>query len=163
MVRHNCLTFAAMNAAYRMKKLLLILLASLIAAPALFANEVAGTWMTIDDESGKPRSYIDIWVENGIATGKITKILAIKPGENTNPLCTECKGADYNKPVVGLVILRGFKQDGNEWNGGTIMDPNNGKTYKCKIKSENNGQTLRVRGYVGISMFGRTQIWKKLK
>jgi len=157
------LTFAADNAAYRMKKLILILIACCIAAPSLFANDVAGTWMTIDDETGKPRSYIQIWVENGIASGKITKILAIKEGENTNPLCTECKGGDYNKPVVGLVILRNLKQDGNEWNGGTIMDPNNGKTYKCKIKAENNGQVLRVRGYVGISMLGRTQIWKKFK
>ena len=64
---------------------------------------------------------------------------------------------------MGLVILRNLKQDGNEWNGGTIMDPNNGKTYKCKIKAENNGQVLRVRGYVDISMLGRTQIWKKFK
>ncbi len=157
------MTIAAANAPYRMKKALLYLMLAFVVTPALFANDVAGTWMTIDDESGKPRSYIEIWVENGVAFGKITKILAIKPGENTNPLCTECKGADYNKPVVGLVILRNLKQDGNEWNGGTIMDPNNGKTYKCKIKSQDNGQTLRVRGYVGISMLGRTQIWKKFK
>jgi len=162
-VRHYCLTFAADNAAYRMRKLLLILVGLSGFAAPLLANDVSGTWMTIDDETGKPRSYIQISIENGVATGKITKILAIKEGENTNPLCTECKGADYNKPVVGLVILRNLKQDDNEWNGGTIMDPNNGKTYKCKIKAENNGQVLRVRGYVGISMLGRTQIWKKFK
>ncbi len=146
-----------------MKRMVLLFIALSSLGSALFANDVAGTWMTIDDESGKPRSYIQVWVDNGVAYGKITKILAIKPGENTNPLCTECKGADYNKPVVGLVIMRGLVQDGNEWKGGSIMDPNNGKTYKCKIKVENNGQTLRVRGFVGFSLFGRTQIWKKFQ
>jgi uncharacterized protein (DUF2147 family) len=132
-------------------------------ATALQANDIAGTWMTIDDETGKPRSYITIWVENGVAYGKIDKIIAIKPGENTNPLCTECKGEDYNKPVVGMTIMRGLRQEGDEWKGGTIMDPNNGKTYKCKVKVEDNGKILKVRGYIGFSLLGRTQIWKRAK
>lgn len=146
-----------------MKLSLRLLLLFLLTTLALHANDIAGTWMTIDDETGKARSYITIWVENGVAYGKIDKIIAIKPGENTNPLCTECKGDDYNKPVVGMTILRNLRQDGDEWKGGTIMDPNNGKTYKCKIKAENGGQILKVRGYIGFSLLGRTQVWKRAK
>lgn len=146
-----------------MKLLLRLLTVFLLTTLSLYANDIAGTWMTIDDETGKARSYITIWVENGVAYGKIDKIIAIKPGENTNPLCTECKGDDYNKPVVGMTILRNLRQDGDEWKGGTIMDPNNGKTYKCKIKAENGGQILKVRGYIGFSLLGRTQVWKRAK
>lgn len=146
-----------------MKKAVRIMLVLLVLITGIHANDITGTWMTIDDETGKARSYITIWIDNGVAYGKIDKIIAIKPGENTDPLCTECKGADYNKKVVGLTIMKGLKQDGDEWKGGTILDPNNGKTYKCKIKAENGSQTLRVRGYVGFSLLGRTQIWKKLK
>lgn len=146
-----------------MKLSLRLLTVFLLTTLSLHANDIAGTWMTIDDETGKARSYITIWVENGVAYGKIDKIIAIKPGENTNPLCTECKGDDYNKPVVGMTILRNLRQDGDEWKGGTIMDPNNGKTYKCKIKAENGGQILKVRGYIGFSLLGRTQVWKRAK
>lgn len=146
-----------------MKKTIRLLLVLGMLVTAIQANDVAGTWMTIDDETGKARSYITIWVENGVAWGKIDKIIAIKPGENTDPLCTECKGDEYNKRVVGMTILRGLRQDGDEWKGGTILDPNNGKSYKCKIKTENGGQILKVRGYVGFSLLGRTQVWKRAK
>jgi uncharacterized protein (DUF2147 family) len=146
-----------------MKKTIRLLLVLGFLVTGIQANDIAGTWMTIDDETGKPRSYITIWVENGVASGKIDKIIAIKPGENTDPLCTECKGDDYNKRVVGMTIMRGLRRDGDEWTGGTILDPNNGKTYKCKVKVENGGQILKVRGYVGFSLLGRTQIWKRVK
>jgi len=145
-----------------MKKLILFALTFGLMG-SLYANEIAGTWMTIDDETGKARSYIEITVSGDVATGKITKILAIKPGENTDPNCTECKGEDYNKKVVGLTIMRNLKQDGDEWRGGSILDPNNGKTYKCWIKAQDGGKILKVRGYIGFSLIGRTQIWKKLK
>lgn len=145
-----------------MKKVLFLLILSGIVSGA-FANDVAGTWMTIDDETGKARSHIEIWVNNGVAYGKITKIIAIKPGENTDPNCTECKGEDHNKKVVGLVIMKNLRQDGDEWKGGTILDPNNGKTYKCKMKAEQGGQILKVRGFIGFSLLGRTQVWRKLK
>ncbi|GAB4433866.1 MAG: DUF2147 domain-containing protein [Turneriella sp.] len=146
-----------------MRKLISLIVALCLAAPGLMANDVAGTWMTIDDETGQPKSHINIWIDNGVAYGKIIKLLNRKPGEDPDPICDKCTGADHGKKVVGLVILRGLKQEGDEWKGGTIMDPKNGKTYKCKIKAENNGQTLRVRGFIGFSLLGRTQIWKKLK
>lgn len=146
-----------------MKTLLSLLLLPVVAMTGLRADDIAGTWMTIDDETGRARSYITIRVDDGVASGKIDKIIAIKPGEKTDPLCTECKGDEYNKPVVGMTILRGLRRDGHEWLGGTILDPNNGKTYKCKVKAENGGQVLRVRGYVGFSLLGRTQFWRRAK
>lgn len=119
--------------------------------------------MTIDDETGQAKSHINIWVHNGVAYGKIIKLLNRKPGEDPDPVCTECKDSNAGKKVVGLTILQGLKQDGDEWKGGTILDPKNGKTYKCKVKAENGGQVLKVRGFIGFSLLGRTQVWKKLK
>lgn len=146
-----------------MKKLVLGLLSFALMSTGLMANEITGTWMTIDDETGMAKSHIQIWVDNGVAYGKIIKLVNRKPTEDPDPVCTECKGADNGKKVVGLVILKGLTQDGDEWKGGSILDPKNGKTYKCKIKAENGGATLKVRGFIGFSLLGRTQIWKKLK
>lgn len=146
-----------------MKKILLGIISITLLSGGLMANDVAGTWMTIDDETGLAKSYVNIWVHNGVAYGKITKLLNRKPGEELDPVCTECKGENNGKKVVGLMILWGLKQDGDEWAGGHIMDPKNGKTYKCKMKVENGGQSLKVRGYIGLSLIGRNQIWKKLK
>lgn len=146
-----------------MKKLLIAVVAMGLLSTGVMANDVAGTWMTIDDETGLAKSYVNIWVHNGVAYGKVSKLLNRKPGEDPDPVCDKCSGESAGKKVVGLTILWGLKQDGDEWTGGHIMDPKNGKTYKCKIKVENNGQTLKVRGFIGFSLIGRNQIWKKLK
>lgn len=146
-----------------MKKMILVLISMGLLSSGLMANDIAGTWMTIDDETGQAKSYVHIWVHNGVAYGKINKLLNRKPGEDPDPVCTECKGESHGKKVVGLTILWGLKQDGDEWAGGHIMDPKNGKVYKCKIKAENGGQTLKVRGFIGISLIGRNQVWKRLK
>ncbi|MBS0617613.1 MAG: DUF2147 domain-containing protein [Spirochaetes bacterium] len=146
-----------------MKKLVLVLLSFSLLSTGLMANDIAGTWMSIDDETGQAKSHIHIWVHNGIAYGKILRLLNRKPTEDQDPVCTECKGSLNGKKVVGMTILWGLKQDGDEWSGGTILDPKNGKTYKCKIKAKNGGQTLDVRGYIGFSLLGRTQVWKRLK
>ena len=145
-----------------MKNKLIAIAATLILGGVLSAEEIEGTWMSIDDETGMAKSYIKITVdESGTAYGQIIKLLNRKPDEEADPVCTECKGAEAGKKVVGLVILKGLKKDGDEWKGGTILDPKNGKVYKCKIKAENNGQTLKVRGFIGFSLLGRTQVWKK--
>lgn len=146
-----------------MKKILIAVISMGLLSTGLMANDVAGTWMTIDDETGLVKSHVSVWVHNGVAYGKIKELKNRKPGEETDPVCTECKGDSHGKKVVGLTILWGLKQDGDEWSGGHIMDPKNGKTYKCKIKVENGGATLKVRGFIGFSLLGRTQIWKKLK
>ena len=122
------------------------------------APSAVGRWTTIDDETKKPKSVITIYEEGGKLFGKIEKLFRA-PNEEQNPLCDKCEGALKNQPITGMVILRDLKKDGNEWSGGTILDPANGKTYKCKIAVEDGGKKLKVRGYIGLSLIGRTQHW----
>ncbi|MFA5619742.1 MAG: DUF2147 domain-containing protein [Weeksellaceae bacterium] len=126
----------------------------------IYAQSVIGTWKTIDDETGKEKSYVQITkAKNGTLEGKVIKILT--PGRE-NATCDECKGELKGKPINGMRILWGLKEDGsNEWSGGQIMDPNKGKTYKCKIKLAD-ANKLEVRGYLGVSLLGRTQTWYRV-
>ena len=117
-----------------------------------------GRWTTIDDETKKPKSVIAIYEEDGKLFGKIEKIFP-EPGEKPDPVCEKCEGTLKNQPILGMVIMRNLKKDDDEWSGGTILDPKNGKTYKVKIAIEDKGKKLKVRGYVGMSLLGRTQHW----
>ncbi len=131
----------------------------LFASSALAEEPSAvGRWTTIDDETKKPKSVISIYEEGGKLYGKIEKLYR-EPNEEQNPICDKCEGALKNKPILGMVILRDLKKDDDEWSGGTILDPGNGKTYKCKIALEGGGKKLKVRGYIGLSLIGRTQHW----
>ena len=117
-----------------------------------------GMWKTIDDKTGEARSVIRVWTDKGELLGKIEKLFR-KPGEDPNPLCTECKDDKKDKPVIGMTILWGLKQDGDEWNGGHVLDPDDGKVYKCKVQLAEGGKKLEVRGFIGFSLIGRTQTW----
>lgn len=122
------------------------------------AEQIVGKWTTIDDETGEPKSVVEIFQKSdGKYYGKIEKLL-IKP-ENNN--CVKCKDDRKNKPLVGLEIIRGLSKDGKEFTGGSIMDPKSGKVYKCTITRS--GDKLHVRGYIGFSIIGRTQVWTKAK
>lgn len=123
-----------------------------------------GLWKTIDDVTGKPKSIMRIRESNGVLSGTIVKIFP-KPGHYLNGLCDECDGQYHNKRLEGLTVLRGMSAEANEpgtWSGGKITDPKNGKTYRCTMTISNNGQTLDVRGYIGIQLLGRTQTWKRV-
>lgn len=138
-----------------MKKTFFAFMALLIGSLA-FA-QIEGKWKTIDDETKQPKSVVEIYKKSdGKYYGKITQLL-IKP---ENPNCVACKDDRKGKPLTGLEIIRGLKKEGNEFTGGTITDPKTGKTYKCTITKS--GDQLSVRGYVGISLMGRTQTWQKV-
>lgn len=123
------------------------------------ANSPIGVWKTIDDVTGQPKSIIQIYANaDQTLSGKILKIFP-SPGKDQNEVCDACKGARHNQKIVGMVILEGMKASGDKWDGGHILDPKNGKTYRCTFKLINNGTELSVRGYIGISMFGRSQVW----
>ena len=124
------------------------------------APGAVGRWTTIDDETKKPKSVVTIWEENGKLYGKIEKLFR-EPNEEQNPVCDKCEGALKNKPIIGMTILRDLKKDGSEWTGGTILDPANGKTYKATIAVEDGGKKLKLRGYIGIALIGRTQYWMR--
>ena len=117
-----------------------------------------GLWRTIDDTSGQPRGLVRIREMNGQYEGKVEKIFP-KPGEPQDPNCEKCEGSRRNQPVMGMTILWGLTKQGDEYQGGEILDPENGKVYRARMKLIDNGQKLDVRGFIGFSLFGRSQIW----
>ena len=120
--------------------------------------QVTGKWKTIDDETNEPKSVVEIFERDGKVYGKIVKLFR-QPHEDPDPVCEECDSADerYKKKVIGMEILRDMVKNGDEYGEGNILDPNNGKIYRCKIWLEEN--RLMVRGYWGP--FYRTQSWLK--
>lgn len=122
------------------------------------AQSVFGKWKTIDDNTGEAKSVIEIYEKNGKVFGKVIQILK---KERQNVTCENCTGADKDQPVLGLEIIRGLSKDGEEYNDGKILDPENGKFYKCYITLEDKN-TLKVRGYIGFSLIGRTQYWVRV-
>lgn len=134
--------------------------AAALMSPAARADNASpvGVWRNVDDVSGKPRALIRITESNGALQGKVEKVF-LAPNESGK--CEKCEGALRNAPVVGLVVLSGLKKDGAEYTGGQILDPDNGKVYSSKISLTDNGKKLSVRGFIGVSMLGRTQIWQR--
>ncbi len=122
-------------------------------------NGVVGKWKTIDDETGKAKSIVEIYERSGKIYGKIIDILDTAKKKS---LCTACSGEEKNKPVMGLEIIKGLSKDGKEYNSGKILDPMTGKLYKCFMVLDGNDK-LNVRGYIGVALFGRTQTWKRVK
>jgi uncharacterized protein (DUF2147 family) len=125
----------------------------------IFSQEVIGKWKTIDDVTGKEKSILEIYEKDGKIYAKVLRLLT--PGEE-NKICEECSGDNKNKPIVGMIVIDGLTKDDDEWNGGTILDPKNGKVYKCYITLEE-ANKLKVRGYIGFSLIGRTQYWYRVE
>lgn len=121
-----------------------------------------GRWKTIDDETGKPKSIVVIWEEKGKLYGSIDTLIP-QPGDEENPKCDKCEGDRKDKPIKGMTIMWDLEKDDDEWSGGQILDPKNGKTYKCTIEVVDNGARLKVRGYIGFSLIGRSQYWLREK
>ena len=137
-----------------MKKAFTTFIICIMSVFALHAQSVTGKWKTIDDETGKPKSIVEITEKDGKIYGKVVEILTDKKEAK----CEKCPGSDKGKPIKGLTIIKGLKKDGNEYSGGKILDPSSGKEYKCVVKL-NGKDKLDVRGYVGIQALGRTQTW----
>lgn len=138
-----------------MKKYIAIMAMAMLTVTSLSAQSVFGKWKTIDDNSGEAKSIVEIYEKDGKVYGKVTEILN---KDRADAVCTECEGSDKGKPIKGLVIIRGLEKDGNEYNDGKILDPDNGKLYKCYIELEEPNK-LKVRGYIGFAALGRTQYW----
>jgi len=122
------------------------------------AKSPVGRWKTIDDITGKAKSVVLIWEEGGKLFGRVQRLVDPDP-KDPNPTCDGCAGAQKGKPVLGMQILWDLQKDGDGWSGGTILDPATGKTYKCLLSVEEGGTKLKVRGFIGISLLGRTQYW----
>jgi uncharacterized protein (DUF2147 family) len=122
------------------------------------ADSPIGTWQTIDDHTGQPKALVQITQDsNGALDGKVIKGLG--PNDQPDRRCTECTDARKDQLILGMTIINDLKKDGDGWDGGQILDPENGKVYKCKMHLEDGGQKLVVRGYIGVSLLGRSQTW----
>lgn len=145
-----------------MKPLFCLALAAglLFGTAAHAANDTpVGTWKTIDDATGKPKSIVQITEQDGKLEGKVLKVL--QSDEGTHPVCRKCEGERKNQPVEGMTIMWGVSRDGDVWDGGKILDPHNGKTYKVKLSLLDNGNKLDVHGYIGFALLGRSQVWER--
>jgi uncharacterized protein (DUF2147 family) len=148
-----------------MKRVLMALVATFAMTAAFGAEPTpAGLWKTIDDSSKVEKSLVRITESGGVFTGRVEKIL--DPAAKPDAVCEECNGELKGKPVLGMTIIRGTKKNAETeglWDGGTILDPNNGKTYKLRLRPSEDGKKLEVRGYIGAPMFGRSQTWLKVE
>ena len=143
-----------------MKTLIAATLLSLAGAAWAQATP-AGLWKTIDDESKQEKSLVRISDTGGVFSGKVEKIL--DPAKQDGK-CEKCTDARKDKPVLGMTIIRNIKASADDkgiWDGGDILDPNNGKVYKARLKPVDGGKKLEMRGYIGP--FYRTQVWLRVE
>jgi uncharacterized protein DUF2147 len=144
-------------------KLLGGVVAVLLAAQPAWADAptVSGIWQQIDPDTGKVGALVTFAERRGIFEGRISKLFP-EPGDETNPLCRKCPGDRQNKPILGLLFIEGMKRTGLDYGGGTILDPDSGTFYNASMQLSPDGNTLTVRGYVGIPLFGQSQTWKRV-
>ena len=124
---------------------------------SLNAQTIFGKWNSKNEETGEIDSVIEVYEKNGKA---FAKVVEIKDSERQNSVCDLCEGDNKNKPILGLNILTGLEKNDNEWSGGEILDPRNGKVYKCYIELVKPNK-LKIRGYIGFALLGKTAYWER--
>ena len=120
-----------------------------------FAATPAGRWRTFDDKTGKAKAIVLLYEEKGLLFGRVETL--VDPADVS--VCDKCSDERKGQPVTGMVVVRRMKKDGEEYTGGDILDPKNGSVYRCKMRLIDQGRKLSVRGYLGLSLFGRSQTW----
>ncbi|GAA0768818.1 DUF2147 domain-containing protein [Ideonella azotifigens] len=146
-----------------MKNTLIALSLAAFAAAASAQATPAGLWKTIDDETKTEKSLVRVTDNGGIFSGKIEKLM--DPAK-ANAVCEKCSDERKDQAIMGMTIIRAVKHnpdDAELWDGGDILDPNNGKVYKVRLKPVDGGKKLEVRGYIGAPLFGRTQTWIRVE
>ncbi len=130
----------------------------IIISLSIQGQTIIGHWETFDDNTKEKKAVIEIYKTNNRYFAKIVNSFT----GNKNATCNACKGDKKGKPILGLVIIENLKKDEDEFSGGSILDPENGQTYKCSLELIGSNK-LKVRGYLGVSLFGRTQYWIRKK
>jgi uncharacterized protein (DUF2147 family) len=126
------------------------------------SSVLEGQWTTRDDTTGKPRALVRIEAHGSTLTGRIESLL--DPDDPPDARCAACAGERKDQPVVGMTFLTGLRPVAGApdlWEGGEILDPDNGRVYRARIRLRADGNTLEVRGYLGVPMFGRSQLWRR--
>jgi uncharacterized protein (DUF2147 family) len=122
-------------------------------------QNAVGHWQVYEND-GSPKGKVDTYLDNGKLFGKVTEVA---PGRTPKDLCDKCSGEYKNQLILGMVMMRNFSPQGDDWVGGTVVDPENGKIYQGKIWSVGK-DGLKMRGYVlGISLLGRTVSWVRIQ
>jgi uncharacterized protein (DUF2147 family) len=135
-----------------------VMLTNAAAAFADAADTPVGVWQTIDDHTHQPKALVQITQhDDGTLSGKVIK--GLNPNDSPDRRCTKCTDERKDQKILGMTIIKGMKKDGDSWDDGRILDPENGKIYRCKMHLEDGGQKLVVRGYIGVSLLGRSQTW----
>jgi len=144
-------------------KLLLAIAAFYIVAltSSAVAQTVSGVWQQIDPDTGKVGALVTFAESGGIYRGSFSKLF-LDPGDDPNPLCHKCPGAQRGKPLLGLTFIDGMKRSGLKYEGGTILDPESGTLYSANMRLSPDGNALTVRGYVGLPLFGQSQVWRRV-
>ncbi len=138
-----------------MKKIILLLLITI--NYTVNSQTIFGKWHSFNDETQEIESVIEVYEKDGKA---FAKIIEIKNPDRKTAVCDMCKGSNKDKPILGMEILSGLQMNDDEWSGGKILDPKNGKEYKCYIKLVEDNK-LKIRGYIGFSLLGRTAYWQR--
>ena len=131
-----------------------------LAASSADQSSPVGVWRTIDDETHKPRALVRIEEHDGALSGQIVQLFR-EPDEDPNPLCDDCPGERHKQPVLGMTILWNFRYDGHVWRDGEVLDPEEGRIYRANLHLRDNGTHLVLRGYVGVPLLGRSQVWER--
>jgi uncharacterized protein (DUF2147 family) len=138
-----------------MKKIILLLLITI--NYTVNSQTIFGKWHSFNDETQEIESVIEVYQKDGKA---FAKIIEIKNPDRKTAVCDMCKGSNKDKPILGMEILSGLQMNDDEWSGGKILDPKNGKEYKCYIKLVEDNK-LKIRGYIVFSLLGRTAYWQR--
>lgn len=145
---------------HRLATLLVVALAAIPGRSSPAQATATGLWTTVSDRDGKPEAVVEIREVNGELVGVVRALLVA--ADRDDSICTKCQGDRRGRPIVGMEIVRHMRPDGNgSFSGGEILDPENGKTYRANMKLVDRGQKLIVRGYIGFSIFGRSQTWSR--
>jgi uncharacterized protein (DUF2147 family) len=149
-----------MNAIIRIAGLSLLLLVAIPVRSSYSAELTSpiGVWKTFDDKTGNARAIVQIYEQDGKLFGRIEQ--SFTSGAESR-VCAVCTDERKNQPIIGLIIVRNMKADGDEYSGGDILDPDSGTVYRCKMHVEQNGSRLIVRGYIGFALLGRSQTWQR--
>jgi hypothetical protein len=119
-----------------------------------------GLWEQTDAD-GRVGGWFLIFTENGVYEGALAKMFP-RPGEDPNPICTKCSGDQKDLPSIGLIMIKSMQRNGRVYENGTILDPRDGAVYRATMEVSPDGQTLTLRGYLGIPLFGKSQVWTRL-
>ena len=147
-----------------LRQFALVLGLALAAAGAAAQSTPVGLWKTFDDDTGIAKSLVRIVDSQGVLNGRIEKLL--DPDDPADPICDKCTDDRRNRPVLGMAIIRNVRRGAGQtgpWEGGDILDPDNGKVYHVRLTPSPDGRRLEVRGYVGAPLFGRTQSWSRVE